>query len=51
MPAKPKPAESDPAAPQFPGFRPAAFAFFRDLTVQNDKDWFQANKSAYEVEV
>lgn len=51
MPAKLKPAESDPTAPQFPGFRPAAFAFFRDLTVQNDKDWFQANKSAYEVEV
>ncbi len=51
MPAKPKPAASDPAATQFPGFRPAAFAFFRDLYVHNEKEWFQANKSAYEVEV
>ena len=51
MPAKTPPATPAPAATQFPGFRPAALAFFRDLTVSNEKAWFQANKPTYETEV
>ncbi len=44
-------AKSQTAAGHFPGFRPAALAFFRDLIVHNDREWFQANKPTYEVEV
>ena len=51
MPAKNLPAKPEAAAGQFPGFRPAGLAFFRDLTVSNDKAWFQDNKPTYEVEV
>jgi len=51
MPAKTSAATPVPAAPPFPGFRPAALAFFRDLTVSNDKAWFQGNKPTYEAEV
>lgn len=29
-------------------FRPALFAFLRDLEKNNDRDWFQANKARYE---
>ena len=47
MPAKPKP----PAAGPFAGFRPAALAFFRDLAVHNEKEWFEANRAEYETEV
>ena len=50
MPAKNLPGKSE-AAGQFSGFRPAALAFFRDLTVSNDKAWFQNNKPIYEIEV
>ncbi len=39
------------AVTQFPGFRPAALAFFRDLTVSNERAWFKANKPTYETEV
>jgi uncharacterized protein (TIGR02453 family) len=28
-------------------FRPATFAFLRDLRAHNDREWFQANKSRY----
>ncbi len=29
-------------------FRPALFAFLKDLAANNDRDWFQANKDRYE---
>ncbi len=32
-------------------FTPALFAFLRDLKVNNDRDWFAANKPRYEDEV
>ena len=51
MPAKTPPATLAPAGAQFPGFRSAALAFFRDLTVSNEKAWFQENKPTYETEV
>jgi uncharacterized protein (TIGR02453 family) len=35
----------------FPGFRPAALAFFRDLAANQDRAWFQANRETYEREV
>ena len=37
--------------PVFTGFRPAAFAFFRDLGGNQSKPWFDANRSIYEREV
>ena len=51
MPAKTSFVTPSAPAAQFPGFRPAALAFFRDLTVSNEKGWFQENKPAYEAEV
>ena len=36
-----------PATPTNP-FRPTLFAFVRDLTKNNQRDWFQANKGRYE---
>ena len=41
---------SSPPVP-FTGFRPAAFAFFRGLAVNNDPLWFKPRKSIYEVEI
>ena len=35
----------------FGGFRPAAFAFLRDLSRNNEKVWFEANRDVYEREV
>ena len=35
----------------FSGFRPAAFAFFRDLRDNNDPAWFKPRKAVYETEV
>ena len=35
----------------FPGFRPAALAFLRDLAANNNRDWFLENKQVYEREV
>jgi uncharacterized protein (TIGR02453 family) len=35
----------------FPGFRPAALKFFRELTANQDRVWFQANRETYEREV
>jgi len=32
-------------------FSPETFAFVRDLTQHNDRDWFQKNKSRYERDV
>src|SRR5215472_5929718 len=34
-----------------PGFRPAAFAFFRELSDNNDPAWFRPRKAIYEAEV
>jgi uncharacterized protein (TIGR02453 family) len=40
------------AAPAgFVGFRPAAFAFFRELRDNNDPAWFKPRKAVYETEV
>lgn len=35
----------------FPGFRPAAVRFFRDLAASNTRPWFEANRDIYEREV
>jgi len=35
----------------FPGFRPAAFGFFRGLARHNDPNWFKPRKSVYDTEV
>jgi uncharacterized protein (TIGR02453 family) len=35
----------------FTGFRPAALKFFRELSENQDRVWFQANKEIYEREV
>jgi uncharacterized protein (TIGR02453 family) len=35
----------------FSGFRPAAFAFFRELRDNNDPAWFKPRKEIYETEV
>jgi len=35
----------------FAGFRPAAFAFFRELQNNNDPSWFKPRKALYEAEV
>src|SRR5437870_266659 len=35
----------------FPGFSPAAFAFFRELAEHNDPDWFRPRKALHETEV
>ena len=32
-------------------FRPATFAFLRDLRAHNDREWFQANKARYTRDV
>ena len=37
--------------PPFPGFRPAAFDFLRDLKANNDRDWFKPRKSTYDEEI
>jgi uncharacterized protein (TIGR02453 family) len=43
-------AEPFPPAP-FTGFTPDALAFFRELTANNERAWFLANKSRYETQV
>ena len=35
----------------FPGFRPAALAFFRELSEHNDPLWFKPHKAVYETQV
>lgn len=40
-----------PPPPPFAGFGPGAFAFLRDLAREQDRDWFQANREAYEAEL
>lgn len=37
--------------PPFTGFPPDALAFFRELAVNNERDWFNANKARYENSV
>ncbi len=34
---------------EFTGFGPETFAFLRDLTEHNDRDWFIANRARYEA--
>jgi uncharacterized protein (TIGR02453 family) len=35
----------------FPGFRPAAFQFFRGLKRNNRREWFEARREIYETQV
>jgi uncharacterized protein (TIGR02453 family) len=35
----------------FPGFRPAALRFFKELAANQDRAWFQDHKNIYETEV
>ena len=37
--------------PPFTGFPPDALAFFRELTANNERAWFNANKARYETTV
>ncbi len=37
--------------PHFEGFGPDAFAFFKDLAANQNRDWFAANKARYEAQV
>lgn len=37
--------------PGFPGFRPEALQFLRDLAANNNRDWFLVNKPVYETDV
>ncbi len=39
------------ASASFPGFRPAAFAFFKELSEHNDPLWFKPRKAVYETQV
>jgi uncharacterized protein (TIGR02453 family) len=39
------------ASVAFPGFRPAAFRFLKELSGHNDPDWFRPRKALYEAEV
>ena len=48
----PMPTLSEPfPPPPFTGFPPDALAFLRELTANNDRAWFLANKSRYETQV
>ncbi len=40
-----------PTPVSFPGFRPAAVRFFRDLAANNTRAWFEENRATYEREV
>lgn len=37
--------------PSQPHFSPALFQFIRDLSANNNRDWFQANKARFEADV
>lgn len=37
--------------PPFPGFRPEALAFLRDLREHNDREWFRPRKAVYDDEL
>ena len=37
--------------PPFPGFRPEAFQFLRDLAAHNERDWFKPRKSTFDDEL
>jgi uncharacterized protein (TIGR02453 family) len=41
----------DAALPPFPGFRPEAFQFLRDLKEHNDRAWFKPRKSTFDDEL
>ena len=49
--AKRAPAAEPGGSRPFEGFRPAALTFLKDLAANQNRDWFQANKSAYETEL
>lgn len=40
-----------PKQPKFPGFTPDLIQFLGDLSLNNDRDWFAANKQRYEQHV
>ncbi len=37
--------------PPFPGFRPEAFQFLRDLKENNEREWFKARKATFDDEL
>ncbi|HEX9952303.1 MAG TPA: DUF2461 domain-containing protein [Rubricoccaceae bacterium] len=37
--------------PPFPGFRPEALAFLRDLRAHNEREWFKPRKATYDDEL
>ena len=41
----------DTALPPFPGFRPEAFQFLRDLREHNDRAWFKPRKGTFDDEL
>ncbi|HLT46770.1 MAG TPA: DUF2461 domain-containing protein [Rubricoccaceae bacterium] len=41
----------DDALPPFPGFRPEAFRFLRQLKANNRREWFKPRKETYEDEL
>jgi uncharacterized protein (TIGR02453 family) len=45
------PAARSPAAAGFPGFRPAAIRFLKQLARNNRKAWFEAHRASYEGEL
>lgn len=36
---------------RFPGFPPETLQFLKDLKANNNREWFQANKSVYDEKV
>lgn len=45
------PAGSSPGATGFPGFRPAAIRFLKQLARNNRKEWFEEHRPSYEGEL
>jgi uncharacterized protein (TIGR02453 family) len=43
--------EKTPKRPKFAGFTPDLIQFIGDLSLNNDREWFQANKQRYEQHV
>ena len=37
--------------PPFPGFRPSAFSFLKELKENNEREWFKARKSTFDDEL
>jgi len=51
LPAFAPPPLLDSTLPPFPGFRPEAFDFLRELKANNDRAWFKARKATFDDEL